>query len=162
MRNRTMVGLIGTLLATGAIVAGGAVSAGAVGNDDAAAIQSRGGDDGPGDDNGGDRARDRQVRHAGTCTVRSTSKIKVKEEDRGRLGVEFEVDQNRNGQKWGVVLKRNGAVVARTSALTRAPSGSFSVERLIGDRAGADTVTGVARNTGTGETCTARVVLVAA
>jgi hypothetical protein len=162
MRNRTMVGLIGTVLATGAIVAGGAVSAGAVGSDDAIAVHSRGGgDDGPGDDNGGARDRGREVRHAGTCTVRSTSKIKVKEEDGGRLEVEFEVDQNRNGQKWGVVLKRNGSVVARTSALTKAPSGSFSVERLIGDRAGADTVTGVARNTNTGETCTARVVLAA-
>jgi hypothetical protein len=160
MRNRTMAGLVGTLLATGAIVAGGAVTAGAMGSDDAIA-HSRGGGNGPGDDNGGATARGREVRHAGTCTVRSTSKIKVKEEDGARLQVEFEVDQNRNGQKWGVVLKRNGAVVARTSALTKAPSGSFSVERLIGDRAGADTVTGVARNTGTGETCTARVVLAA-
>ena len=159
MRNRTMVGLIGTVLATGAIVAGGAVTAGAVGSD--AITHSRGGGDGSGDDNGGARARGREVRHAGTCTVRSTSKIKVKEEDGGRLEVEFEVDQNRNGQKWGVVLKRNGSVVARTSALTKAPSGSFSVHRLIGDRAGADNVTGVARNTGTGETCTARVVLAA-
>ena len=161
MRNRTLVGLIGTVLATGAIVAGGAVSAGAVGSDDAITHSRGGGDDGPGDDNGGARARGREVRHAGTCTVRSTSKIKVKEEDGARLEVEFEVDQNRNGQKWGVVLKRNGAAVARTSALTKAPSGSFSVERLIGDRAGADTVTGVARNTNTGETCTARVVLAA-
>jgi hypothetical protein len=154
MRNRTMVGLVGTLMATGAIVTGGAVSAGAVGSDDAIA-HSRGG----GDDNGGNRARGREVRHAGTCTVRSTSKIKVKEEDGGRLEVEFEVDQNRNGQKWGVVLKRNGSVVARTSALTRAPSGSFSVHRLIADRSGADTVTGTARNAGTSETCTARVAL---
>jgi hypothetical protein len=157
MRNRTMVGLVGTLLATGAIVTGGAVSAGAVGSDDAIA-HSRGGG---GDDNGGSAARNREVRHAGTCTVRSTSKIKVKQEDGGRLEVEFEVDQNRNGQRWGVVLKSNGSVVARTSALTKAPSGSFSVQRLIGDRAGADTVTGVARNAGTGETCTARVVLAA-
>jgi hypothetical protein len=93
--------------------------------------------------------------------VRSTSKIKVKEEDGGRLEVEFEVDQNRNGQKWGVVLRRDGAVVVRTSARTKAPSGSFSVERLIGDSAGSDTVTGVARNAGTGETCSARVVLAA-
>jgi hypothetical protein len=153
MRNRTMVGLVGTLLATGAIVAGGAVSAGAVGSDDAIA-HSRGG----GGDSGGGGAH-RVARAAGTCTVRSTSKIKVKQEDGGRLDVEFEVDQNRNGQKWGVVLKRNGAVVTRTSALTKAPSGSFSVERLIGDRAGADTVTGVARNAGTRETCTVRVVL---
>jgi hypothetical protein len=157
-----MVGLIGTLLATGAIVAGGAVSAGAAGSDDAIAIQARGGgDDPPGDDNGGARARDRQVRHAGTCTLSSTSKIKVKEEDGGRLEVEFEVDQNRNGRKWGVVLRRDGAVVVRTSARTKAPSGSFSVERLIGDSAGADAVTGVARNAATGETCTARVVLAA-
>ena len=162
MRTRTLVGLMGTLLATGAIVAGGAVSAGAVGSDDGIAIQGRGGgDDGPGDDNGGDRARGREVRHAGTCTVRSTSKIKIKEEDGGRLEVEFEVDQNRNGQKWGVVLRRNGTVVVRTSARTRAPSGSFSVERLIGGTAGSDTVTGVARNTASGETCTARVVLAA-
>jgi hypothetical protein len=160
MRTRTVAGLIGTLLASGAIVAGGAVSAGAVGSDDAIAIHARGGgDDGPGDDSGGDRARGREVRRAGTCTLRSTAKIKVKEEDGGRLEVEFEVDQNRNGQRWGVVLRRNGAVVARTSARTKAPSGSFSVARLIGDRAGADTVTGVARHLASGETCTARAVL---
>jgi hypothetical protein len=155
-----MAGIIGTLLASGAIVAGGAVSAGAVAGVGASTIQARGGgDDGPGDDNGGARARDREVRRAGTCTLRSTAKIKVKDEDGGRLEVELEVDQNRNGQKWGVVLRRNGAVVVRTSARTRAPSGSFSLERLIADRAGADTVTGVARNAETGETCTARAVL---
>ena len=60
------------------------------------------------------------VRVAGKCTRASTSKLKLGREDAG-TEVEFEVDQNRNGVRWRVVLFRNGTRVASRTAVTRAP-----------------------------------------
>jgi hypothetical protein len=118
----------------------------------AAAVAKHGADDGVvqvGDDNGGLRSDDSssrggddkrsEKRVAGSCTGRATAKLKAKPDD-GRLEVEFEVDQNRNGVRWSVRIRRNGTRVVRTSAVTRAPSGSFSVERKIGNPAGADRI----------------------
>ena len=98
---------------------------------------------------GGDR-----VRVAGVCTQSSTAKLKLSRED-GRIEVEFEVDQNRNGVPWKVTLRRNGRLVASTTARTHAPSGSFSVRRLIGGAPAANRVTAVATRS-SGERCTAR------
>ena len=64
------------------------------------------------------------VRVSGKCSKASTSKLKLGREDAG-TEVEFEVDQNRNGVRWRVVLFRNGTRVASRAAVTRAPSGSF-------------------------------------
>src|SRR5688572_28033026 len=89
---------------------------------------ARHGDDDGGDDRGGDRG----VRVSGSCDGSSTAKLKVKPDD-GRLEVEFEVDQNRNGVTWNVQVRRNGALAFSTRATTRGPSGSFSVERKITD-----------------------------
>jgi hypothetical protein len=94
------------------------------------------------------------VRVRGVCTQSSSAKLKLSRED-GRLEVEFEVDQNRNGVPWKVTLRRNGSLVASTTARTRAPSGSFSLRRLIADGQGTDRVTAVARRA-SGERCTAR------
>jgi hypothetical protein len=106
------------------------------------------------DDGGRDDRRDRrEVRVAGSCTDGSTAKLKVKHDD-GRLEAEFEVDQNRNGVTWNVVVRRNGAVAISTRATTRAPSGSFSVERKIADGPGSDRVTARATSP-SGEVCTA-------
>ena len=96
------------------------------------------------------------VRSTGKCSGSSTSKIKVKQRD-GRLEVEFEVDQNRNGVVWKVKLKDNDAVAFKGTAKTKGPSGSFSVERAIDDQAGSDSVKGVGRNADTGERCVAEV-----
>jgi len=85
---------------------------------------------------GGDRD---EKRVAGNCTGNATSKLKAKPDD-GRLEVEFEVDQNRNGVTWKVRFRRNGERVVKTSATTHAPSGSFSVERKIGNPAGSDDI----------------------
>jgi hypothetical protein len=93
------------------------------------------------------------VRVAGTCSDTSSSKLKVKHDDR-RLAVEFEVDQNRNGVRWRVVLRHNGVVAVRTRATTHAPSGSFSVERRLADGAGSDRITARATSP-SGEVCTA-------
>ena len=86
----------------------------------------------------------------------STIKLKLSPED-GRLEVEAEVDQNRNGVRWQWRILRRGTGIASGSATTRAPSGSFEVRRLVADRSGTDSIT--ARATRNGETCvvTARI-----
>ena len=98
------------------------------------------------------------IRKAGECNGNSTSKIKAKPDD-GRLEVEFEVDQNRNGQKWKVKFKDNGSVVFRGTATTKAPSGSFSIERKIDNKTGNDRITAVGRNQVNGERCVAKVTI---
>jgi hypothetical protein len=80
-------------------------------------------------------------------------KLKVQPEDGNRLEVEFEVDVNRNGHKWKVVLRDNGLRVASGFRFTRAPSGSFEFRKLIHNRAGTDTIRAVGRSLRTGEVC---------
>jgi hypothetical protein len=96
---------------------------------------------------------DGRVLRTGDCGGRSDWKLKAKHED-GRIETEFEVDQNRNGVTWRYRLRRNGTTVARGTRVTRAPSGSFEVERRIGNPAGTDRITAVATRRG-GETCRA-------
>jgi hypothetical protein len=96
-------------------------------------------------------AKGDDVRVSRKCTGPSSIKLKLKP-DNGRLEVEAEVDQNRNGVAWRWSLLRGSAKIASGSATTRAPSGSFSVRRLVTDQAGTDTIT--ARATRSGETCT--------
>ncbi|MCB0875757.1 MAG: hypothetical protein R2718_13415 [Solirubrobacterales bacterium] len=96
------------------------------------------------------------IRSAGKCSGSSTSKIKAKARD-GGLEVEFEVDQNRNGVRWKVRIKDNGKVQFRGDAKTKAPSGSFSLERRIADQPGTDAIKGIGRNPATGERCVAEV-----
>jgi hypothetical protein len=112
-----------------------------------------------GDDNGGrrDGAKRKAKRASGDCTADSSAKLKVKRDD-GRLETEFEVDQNRNGVRWTVQIRRNGKSVVKTSATTKAPSGSFSVERRIGDPAGSDRITAKATSP-SGEVCKAGVTI---
>ena len=98
-------------------------------------------------------AKDGDVLVRGSCTGASTAKLKLSPEN-GRIEVEFEVDQNRNGVRWNVVLTRNGVRVAALSRVTRAPSGSFEARRVISNRPGRDVVRAIA--TRNGERCSAR------
>jgi hypothetical protein len=100
-------------------------------SDDTQADDSRGG--------GGDAEK----RVAGTCTGNATSKLKAKL-DNGKIETEFEVDQNRNGVTWKVRFRLNGERVVKTTATTKAPSGSFSVERRLANAPGSDHVVGKA------------------
>ena len=93
------------------------------------------------------------VRVSGTCTGRSTTKIKLGLRD-GRIESETEVDSNRNGQVWSVRMRQNGVLVHNGTARTVAPSGSFTVRKILSNKAGTDQVTAVSRNAATGETCT--------
>ena len=94
------------------------------------------------------------VRVVGACTKASTSKLKLSEED-GGIEVEFEVDQNRNGVRWTVVLTQNGKRVARLTRVTRAPSGSFKARIVARNTSGTDKFTARATRP-SGEVCTAR------
>ena len=94
------------------------------------------------------------VLRAGTCTGATTSKIKLSDED-GRIEVEFEVDQNRNGVRWTVVLTREGRRIARMTRTTRSPSGSFEARVVARNGPGQDTFRGRAVSPA-GEVCTAR------
>jgi hypothetical protein len=98
-------------------------------------------------------AKNGDVLVRGTCTGSSTSKLKLKAEN-GRIEAEFEVDQNRNGVPWTVVLTRNGTRVAQLTKVTKGPSGSFTARKVIANGAGADVVKATARRSG--ESCTVR------
>jgi hypothetical protein len=141
-----------------------------------AALARNGADDAPdtADDNGGLRApgtsddsttgssstgggSTKAKRVSGSCTANATAKLKAKPDD-GRLETEFEVDQNRNGVTWTVSIRRNDKVVVSTKATTRAPSGSFSVERRIANPAGADRISARAVSS-SGQVCTASLTV---
>jgi hypothetical protein len=106
-------------------------------------------------------AKDGDVLVRGTCTNASSAKLKLSPED-GRIEVEFEVDQNRNGIRWSVSLRRvlpSGArLVAGGSRVTQPPSGSFEFRRVVADLGGRDTIRAQATSR-SGEVCraTARI-----
>lgn len=97
----------------------------------------------------------RDIRVAGTCSASTTSKLKLSPED-GGIEVEFEVDQNRNGVRWRVVLLRNGVRVAGRTAVTRAPSGSFESRFLAAGPGGRFVARALSPS---GERCVARASL---
>ena len=71
----------------------------------------------------------------------STGVIKLKaKHDDGRIEVEAEVDTNRRGQVWSVTLRDNGVTVWSGQRTTIGPSGSFSVNKRIANRAGTDVI----------------------
>ncbi len=160
---RGTLAMMGTALAAGVLVTAPVALAkhGAddppaqVAADDSTARAPAPGDDAALSRGGGNRTA---VRVAGTCTDASRAKLKLKPDD-GRVEVEFEVDENRNGSRWGVTLKRNGTRVLSRPAVTRAPSGSFTVETRIAPGSPRTTVTAVARRAATGEVCRATATL---
>lgn len=97
-------------------------------------------------------AKDGDIISRGSCTTRSDWKLKLSPEN-GHIEVEFEVDQNRHGQRWNVKLKRNGNVFWRGARATRPPSGSFEVRRLTRNGPGVEKIVARAKNRRTGEVC---------
>lgn len=97
------------------------------------------------------------VRASGSCSAGATSKLKLKSRD-GRIEIEFEVDQNRSGVRWSVLMAVGRTTIARTSATTRRPSGSFTVRRTVADRAGRDQVSARATSP-SGQVCSARAAI---
>jgi hypothetical protein len=62
-------------------------------------------------------------------------------------------DQNRNGRRLRVVLRRDGVVFFRGIRTTRPPSGSFEIERPPVSRPGTDRIAARAVNLRSGEVC---------
>lgn len=100
---------------------------------------------------------DYRVQRTGSCSGSADWKLKAKQDD-GRIEVEFEVDSNRNGQRWNVRLLRDGSLVWSGTRTTLAPSGSFDVERRISNSRGDDVIVGRAVHPATGQVCRGRVV----
>jgi hypothetical protein len=101
---------------------------------------------------GGD---DRVIR-TGSCSGTADWKLKAKS-DNGRIDVEWEVDSNRSGQTWRVRVRDNGVLVVKTRATTGGASGSFSIERQIGNRAGGDSIVARSRDLSSGQLCVGRL-----
>jgi hypothetical protein len=97
-------------------------------------------------------ANDADVIKRGSCTGASDWKLKASPQN-GRIEVEGEVDSNVNGQTWRWRLRHNGQLSARGGAVTKPPSGSFDVRRLMVNAPGTDRVVWRARNPQTGEVC---------
>ena len=97
-------------------------------------------------------ANDADVIREGNCSGASDWKLKLSPEN-GKIEVEYEVDQNRNGQTWRVRIVKNGNVIFRGTRTTQAPSGSFELRLVTANGAGTDSFVGRAVNTSTGEVC---------
>ena len=96
------------------------------------------------------------VRTSGQCVGGGVYELKAKHDD-ARIEVEYQVDTNRAGQVWHVSLTDNGVTVFSGTATTVAPSGSFTVRRLIANRVGSDTIRAAA--TLGGRSCRGAVTL---
>lgn len=92
------------------------------------------------------------VMRSGNCSGGGTWKLKGGIDD-GLLDIEFEVDQNRNGRRWSVVITRDGTRVFRGVRITRPPSGSFEINRRFRNPAGRDRIVATARNRADGRVC---------
>jgi hypothetical protein len=93
------------------------------------------------------------VLKTGKCSAGATWKLKAKRDD-GGVETEFEVDQNRIGRRWSVVLTRNGSVVFRGVRRTVAPSGSFEVRKVL---PGGGRIVATAKALAGGQTCKAAI-----
>jgi hypothetical protein len=91
------------------------------------------------------------VLNTGKCSAGATWKLKAKRDD-GGVEAEFEVDQNRVGRHWSIVLSRNGSVVFRGVRRTVAPSGSFEVRKIL---PGGGRIVATAKALAGGQTCRA-------
>jgi hypothetical protein len=102
-------------------------------------------------------AKTRVVSAKAHCTTTHTVGALKAKNSNGLIEVEFEIDSNRYGQKWTYTIRRNGVLKASGARLTLAPSGSFTVAKRISNVAGVDRIVATAKNTRTGEVCTATV-----
>ncbi len=101
-------------------------------------------------------AKDGDVVRRGSCSGNADWKIKASPQD-GRIEVESEVDSNANGQTWTWKLTHNGSKSASGTKTTAAPSGSFTVRRVVVDLKGDDVLVFRATNSRSGEVCRASV-----
>ncbi len=103
------------------------------------------------------KAKARAKAKAGSCTIRSTSKLKANPPGNGRIQVEFEVESHVSGKVWNVLLTDNGDSFFNGKATTKAPGGSFELRAFAKNKAGTDAIWATATNPASGETCSASV-----
>ena len=96
------------------------------------------------------------VRASGACTSGGHFELKAKHDD-GKIEMEYQVDSNRAGQAWAVRITDNGTAVVSRHATTAAPSGSFTIRKVIANRPGTDKIH--ARATFQNHTCRGAVRL---
>jgi hypothetical protein len=94
----------------------------------------------------------------GACTMNSGWVMKAKP-DTGRIELEFSVESRRAGQTWSVRVTDNDKLVFSGNRVTNRISRSFSVDRMLQNRAGTDRFVARARNAKTGEFCRGHVAL---
>ena len=99
---------------------------------------------------------DREVIRRGSCSGSTDWKYKAKADD-GRIEVEYEVDQNRSGDRWKVRLFHDGNRFFKGTRVTGGASGSFDIERKVNNHQGVDRFRARARNVRTDEVCRGRV-----
>jgi hypothetical protein len=95
---------------------------------------------------------DQEVVLRGDCSQASDWKLRIRTDGPDRLDLEWEAGEVPN-QTWRVRMTYNGTRVFNGTAISGA-DGEFDVDREVDNQAGTDTLTGLARNTVTGETCT--------
>jgi len=100
-------------------------------------------------------AKPADVIRTGDCAGTSDWKLALGR-DNGQIELELEVDQNVVGDVWRVRIRHNGVLEFKLRRTTQAPSGSFTVRRLVADEAGGDRIRARAVNIATGEVCVAR------
>jgi len=101
---------------------------------------------------------DREVIRRGNCSGGTDWKYKAKADD-GRIEAEYEVDQNRNGDRWRVRLFHDGNRFFKGTRVTGGRSGSIDIERKVNNHAGVDRFRARARNLRTDEVCRGTVSL---
>jgi hypothetical protein len=97
-------------------------------------------------------ANDADVIRRGNCSGASDWKLKLSPEN-GRIEVEYEVDQNKNGVQWRVRIFKEGVRIFAGTRTTQAPSGSFEVRVVTGNTTGDDSFRARAVNLSSGEVC---------
>jgi hypothetical protein len=97
-----------------------------------------------------------RIVRAGKCSAASTWKLKLKRDTSSRVEVEFQVDENRVGRRWRVVITSNGHTIVSTLRTTVAPSGALEVRRSVGGRG---RFTATARELRTRELCRASATI---
>jgi hypothetical protein len=95
---------------------------------------------------------DADIIRRGSCSGSADWKLKLDLDD-GRIETELEVDQNRTGQRWRVVLKRDGNRFFKGVRTTHGRSGSFEVDRKTRNPAGPDRIKARAVNLKSGQVC---------
>jgi hypothetical protein len=98
---------------------------------------------------------DKEVVKRGDCSMASDWKLRIRTDGSSRLDLEWEAGEVA-GQTWQISMNYNGTKVF-SGQRTAGADGEFDVDREVANKAGADTLTGSAKNLQTGETCNGSV-----